>query len=102
MTMPTLEQELITEDDQPGWIGTWYSHLSDTSMTPAEKPLSSFPVDETRIFISTSYPEELTMRWTLKLRGFLVPRKVDTPFEFGLMVAGRAKVCFFTVATFCH
>ncbi|KAJ3812083.1 beta-glucosidase [Lentinula aff. lateritia] len=92
MTMPTLEQELITEDGQPGWIGTWYSHLSDTSMTPAEKPLSSFPVNETRIFISTSYPEELTLRWTLKLRGFLVPRKVDTPFEFGLMVAGRAKL----------
>ncbi|KAJ3996989.1 glycoside hydrolase family 3 protein [Lentinula boryana] len=92
MTMPTLEQELITEDGKPGWIGTWYSHLDDVSMTPAEEPMSSFPVDETRIFISTSYPKELTTRWTLKLRGFLRPRKVDTSFEFGLMVAGRAKL----------
>ncbi|KAJ4475509.1 beta-glucosidase [Lentinula aciculospora] len=92
MTMPTLEQELFTEDGKPGWIGSWYSHLDDTSMTPSEKPLSSFPVDETRIFISTSYPKELTLRWTLKLKGFLRPRKVDTPFEFGLMVAGRAKL----------
>lgn len=94
MTMPTLEQELLTEDGQTGWIGSWYSHLSDTSMTPVEKPLSSHFIDETRVFISTSYPKELTKRWTLKLRGFLRPRKVDTPFEFGLLVAGRAKVCF--------
>ncbi|KIK64526.1 glycoside hydrolase family 3 protein [Collybiopsis luxurians FD-317 M1] len=92
MTMPTLEQELVTEDGQPGWTGSWYSHLSDESMTPAEKPLSSFLVDETRIFISTSYPKELTTRWTLRLRGFLRPRQKDTPFEFGLMVAGRAKL----------
>jgi len=61
-------------------------------MTRADKPLSSRLIDETRIFISTSYPKELTKRWTLQLRGFLKPREVDTPFEFGLMVAGRAKL----------
>ncbi|KAF9066008.1 beta-glucosidase [Rhodocollybia butyracea] len=92
MTMPTLEQELVTEDGKPGWIGSWYPHLSDESMTRADKPLSSRLIDETRIFISTSYPKELTKRWTLQLRGFLKPREVDTPFEFGLMVAGRAKL----------
>ncbi|KAF5369139.1 hypothetical protein D9757_011062 [Collybiopsis confluens] len=92
MTMPTLEQELLTEDGRLGWTASWYPHLSDTSMTPAEKPLTSTFVDETRIFIGTSYPKELTKRWTLKLQGFLRPREKDTPFEFGLMVAGRAKL----------
>ncbi|KAJ3780180.1 hypothetical protein GGU10DRAFT_233957, partial [Lentinula aff. detonsa] len=59
-----------------GWSTRCCSDLEGASMTPAEKPLSSFPVDEARIFISTSYPKELTTRWALKLRGF------DTLFEF--------------------
>lgn len=42
---------------------------------------------------STSYPQNITKRWTLKLRGQLKPREKDTEFEFGLISAGRAKVC---------
>lgn len=41
---------------------------------------------------STSYPETITKRWTLKLKGVLKPREKDTLFEFGLIIAGRAKL----------
>lgn len=41
---------------------------------------------------STSYPAELTKRWTLRLKGQLKPRAYDSQFEFGLISAGRAKV----------
>jgi beta-glucosidase len=46
---------------------------------------------------STSYPDNITYRWTMKLEGRLKPREKDTLFEFGLIVAGRAKVCPFAV-----
>jgi hypothetical protein len=49
-------------------------------------------VDETRIFISTSAPNGITRRWTMKLEGQLKPRARDCTFEFGLTVSGRAKV----------
>lgn len=41
---------------------------------------------------STSYPDEITKKWTLKLKGQLKPREKDTLFEFGLIAAGRAKL----------
>ncbi|KAK7040389.1 hypothetical protein VNI00_009866 [Paramarasmius palmivorus] len=90
--MPTLEYELLTEDGRPGWIGTWYPHTSDDSMSPLDKPVHTQYIDETRCFISTSYPKELTHRWTLKLKGYLKPRDVDTDFDFGLASSGRARL----------
>ncbi|OBZ75776.1 putative beta-glucosidase J [Grifola frondosa] len=93
MQMPSLDYEIVTESGERGWIGSWHSHESDESMTPLPEPLSTKYIDETCTFISTSHPKELTKRWTLKLRGQLKPRPYDCEFEFGLLSAGRAKVC---------
>ncbi|KAJ7779235.1 beta-glucosidase [Mycena metata] len=91
LTTPSLDYELFTEDGKRGWTGSWYSHIDDDSMAALEEPVKVDHLDETRIFISTSAPAALTRRWTLKLRGQLL-REKDTPFEFGLISAGRAKL----------
>ncbi|RDB19225.1 putative beta-glucosidase I [Hypsizygus marmoreus] len=92
MTMPTLEYELFTENGERGWIGTWQSHVDDDSLTALEEPIATCLIDETRIFISTSTPKNITRKWTLRLRGQLRPRPYDVDFEFGLTAAGRAKL----------
>ncbi|CDO77775.1 Glycoside Hydrolase Family 3 protein [Trametes cinnabarina] len=92
MQMPTLENELLTEDGKPGWTGLFYSHENDDSMVPLDKPLKTVYIDETRIFLSTDYPKELTKRFTLRLRGQLKPREHDCEYEFGLLSAGRARL----------
>ncbi|KAG6885755.1 hypothetical protein C0993_010267 [Termitomyces sp. T159_Od127] len=92
MSLPTLENDLVTPTGERGWIGSWYKHESDESLTPLERPLETRLVDETRIFISTSTPKTITRKWTLRLRGYLKPRPYDCAFEFGLTVAGRAKL----------
>lgn len=92
MTMPSLDFDLFTEDGKRGWIGTWYKHESDESMTVVEEPFSSGLVDETKIFISLSAPKGITRRWTLRLNGNLKPRPYDCDFEFGMSAAGRAKL----------
>nr|AAG59831.1 beta-glucosidase [Volvariella volvacea] len=92
-TLPTLEWDLETETGERGWIGTWHTHESDDSMTALDQPfIAPRLVDETRIFISTSYPKGITKRWTMRLKGYLKPREKDTNFEFGLIAAGRAKL----------
>jgi beta-glucosidase len=90
-----MDYDIFTEDGKRGWIGTWHSHASDESMDIVEEPIASRYIDETRIFISTSYPETITKRWTMRLKGYLKPREKDEEFEFGLIVAGRAKVGHF-------
>ncbi|CAK5276716.1 unnamed protein product [Mycena citricolor] len=92
LTSPSMDTELFTDDGKPGWTATWHSHEHDESMTALAEPVETRYIDETRIFISTSYPAALTKRWTLKLRGHMLPREKDTPFEFGLFSAGRAKL----------
>ncbi|KAJ8488421.1 hypothetical protein ONZ51_g3578 [Trametes cubensis] len=92
MQMPTLENEIVTDDGRPGWIGSFHSHEDDNSMRPVDKPLKTMHIDETRIFLSTDYPKELTKRFTLRLRGQLKPRDHDCEYEFGLLSAGRAKL----------
>ncbi|KAF8888341.1 glycoside hydrolase family 3 protein [Infundibulicybe gibba] len=92
MTMPSLDYEMFTADGRRGWIGTWHRHVDDESMVPVEEPLETRLVDETRIFVSTSIPNGITRKWTLRLRGQLRPRPYDVDFEFGLTAAGRAKL----------
>jgi len=92
MVMPTLDFEMVTSTGDRGWIGSWYSHESDDSMKPLSVPIQTGVIDETRVFISTYMPEGITKRWTLKLEGQLRPRPYDCTFEFGLTVAGRAKL----------
>lgn len=61
-------------------------------MKPLDTPIATRFFDETRLLIGTSYPEGVTHKWTMKLRGFLKPKHCDIDFEFGLIAAGRAKV----------
>ena len=94
LTLPTLEWDLTTEENAGvrGWMAKWYSHESDDSMKPLDVPIATQFFDETRLLISTSYPEGISRTWTMKLRGFLKPKPYDIDFEFGLIAAGRAKV----------
>lgn len=91
-TMPLLDYDLFTESGERGWIGNWHKHVADDSLIPLDEVLETRLIDETRVFFSTSVPEGITKIWTMKLRGYLKPRPYDCTFEFGLMVAGRAKV----------
>ncbi len=91
-SLPTLEYDMVTDKGERGWTGYWHSHESDESMKPLSEHMETRVIDETRMFIGTSYPKSITRRWTLKLRGYLKPRPADCDFEFGLEVAGRAKL----------
>ena len=92
MTLPTLDFDLVTATGQRGWLGSWYNHESDNSMVVVEEPVHTKVIDEMRIHLDHAVPGVVTRRWTLRLRGQLVPREKDMVFEFGLIVAGRAKV----------
>ena len=90
--MPVLDDDIFTESGERGWIGDWYNHVNDESLVPLDEVYETRLIDETRVFFSTSVPQGMTRRWTMKLRGYLKPRLYDCMFEFGLIVAGRAKV----------
>ena len=90
--MPSLDYDIFTKSGERGWVGNWHNHVNDESLTPLDEVLETRLIDETRVFFSTSVPEGITRRWTMKLRGYLKPRPNDCTFEFGLIVAGRAKV----------
>lgn len=90
--MPSLDYDLFTEDGRRGWIGSWHTHENDDSLVPLEESIKTQYIDETRIFISNSYPEGITTKWSLRLKGYLKPREQDCKYEFGLIAAGRAKV----------
>ncbi|KZP16094.1 glycoside hydrolase family 3 protein [Athelia psychrophila] len=92
MTKPSLDFEMLTPAGERGWLGTWHAHENDESMTPLGAVLETMVVDETRMFIGTSIPKGITRRWTMKLTGQLKPRAYDRNFEFGMAVAGRAKL----------
>jgi len=94
LKLPTLEWDLTTEKDrgERAWIAEWHSHESDDSMVPLDTPIATQIFDETRLFDNMPSPEGITHKWTMKLRGFLKPKPHNIDFEFGLIVAGRAKV----------
>lgn len=92
MTKPSLDFEMLTPTGERGWLGAWHAHAHDESMAPLPEALATRVVDETRMFIGTSIPAGITRRWTMKLTGQLKPRAYDRQFEFGMAVAGRAKV----------
>ncbi|KAH6899145.1 beta-glucosidase [Coprinopsis sp. MPI-PUGE-AT-0042] len=91
MNLPTFEDELTTEKGERGWTGTFYTHTSDDSYDVVEEPVQTRLIDEARIFVSTSFPQGMTRRWTLRLKGYLQKDR-DMDFEFGLSVCGRAKL----------
>ena len=70
-----------------------YSDSNDTDgLTAIGEPVKTQLIDESNMFVSMSLPEGITEKWTLKLDGKLKPRDRDVDFEFGVTVAGRAKV----------
>ncbi|KAF7974223.1 hypothetical protein HWV62_13094 [Athelia sp. TMB] len=92
MTKPSLDHEMLTFTGERGWLAAWHAHTSEDSMEPLSEALKTQVVDETRMFIGTSIPAGITRRWTMKLTGQLKPRDHERLFEFGMAVAGRAKL----------
>ncbi|KAF8758610.1 Glycoside hydrolase family 3 [Rhizoctonia solani] len=86
--LPTLENLLKTPDGEAGWEARFYTH--DENQQPKDE-VAKFVLNDTRVKLNDFLPEGLTSSWTIKLKGTL---KVDktAPFEFGLTVAGRAKL----------
>lgn len=87
---PSLDYDIINSKGGKGWDATWHSHGPDDK--PLPESISILEIDETYVFISNSVPPGLTERWTMKLRAKMIPHTEDTLFEYGLMVAGRAKL----------
>jgi beta-glucosidase len=101
--MPSLDFDIVTPTGRRCWLGTWHRHESGDSMIVVEEPVQTMVIDETRILLDLSagagledVEDGITRKWTLRLRGQLVPREKDMIFEFGLIVAGRAKVFNFS------
>ena len=89
--LPSLDYDILTPSGERGLMGSWHSHVNDDSLVPLDKVLETKLIDETRM-LGISTPLGITRYWTLKLRGYLESRPYDCTFEFGLTVAGRAKV----------
>ncbi|EJD06139.1 beta-glucosidase [Fomitiporia mediterranea MF3/22] len=89
--LPSLDNDLVTEKGEKCWVGEWYSNGPD-GLTAQGDPVLTQVIDETNAFISVDKPKGLASHFTLHLRGKMKPRKKDTKFEFGLTVAGRAKL----------
>ena len=86
--LPTLESLLTAPDGQSGWEARFFTH--DESHNPKDE-VAKFVLNDTRVKLNDFLPEGLTPSWTIKLKGTLrVPK--SAPFEFGLTVAGRAKL----------
>ncbi|KIM30941.1 glycoside hydrolase family 3 protein [Serendipita vermifera MAFF 305830] len=88
--LPTLEYEIVNAQGGKGFDAWWHSHGPDDK--PVQDPIETFQIDETNMFLSDASPKGITERWTMKLKGSMRPRSEDTLFEFGVMVAGRAKL----------
>ncbi|CAE6520641.1 unnamed protein product [Rhizoctonia solani] len=86
--LPTLENLLTTPDGHPGWEARFYTH--DENQQPKDE-VAKFVLNDTRVKLNDFLPEGLTSSWTIKLKGTLKVEKT-APFEFGLTVAGRAKL----------
>nr|QNS30905.1 beta-glucosidase [Auricularia heimuer] len=91
--LPSLDFELTTTPSgKRGWHLSWFTHSASDPMQPLPDAVREMDVDETYALLSDAKTDGLTERWSLRLRGFLVPRERDCEFEFGLTVAGRAKL----------
>ncbi|KAI0811117.1 putative beta-glucosidase from glycoside hydrolase family GH3 [Irpex lacteus] len=87
--LPTLENNLTTEDGRPGWACSFYKH--DSNENPIGDSVADFVLQDTRVKLNDFLPAGLTPNWTIKLNGKLVFDKT-ADYELGLTVAGRAKL----------
>jgi beta-glucosidase len=81
---------ITTENGKRGWTGSFFS--TDAFGNVEAEPLETHYLDETMVFINDAFPVSLTERWRFHARGYLPPREESYTFEFGLSVAGRAKL----------
>ncbi|KAF9036785.1 glycoside hydrolase family 3 protein [Panaeolus papilionaceus] len=86
--LPTLENQLKTPEGKTGWLCTFYTH--DSEQNP-DKPVQSFHLNDTRVKLNDFLPQGLGEEWSIKLEGTLQLDQ-SAEFEFGLAVAGRAKL----------
>ena len=96
-TLPSLDHDIFTQSGKRGFIASWYKHVGGDSLIPHDEVLETGLIDETNLIFAGSLPQGLTETYTLELRGHLKPRPYDCIFEFGLSVAGRAKVRNFSI-----
>ncbi|KAG8805842.1 hypothetical protein FRC19_007640 [Serendipita sp. 401] len=86
--LPTLENSFKTASGEPGWLIEFFAHDSKGDPTIL---VDKIVLDDTRVKLNDFLPEGLTEEWSLKCTGLFTPES-SGPFEFGLTVAGRAKM----------
>jgi beta-glucosidase len=77
-----------TEAGEPGWVVEFLAHDSKGEPTIS---VAKTVLHDTRVKLNDFLPEGLTPEWSLKCYGLFTPDATG-PFEFGLTVAGRAKL----------
>jgi len=85
--LPTLESLIKTDEGKPGWTCTFYAFTDEGST----KDIASYDLTETKVKVNDFIPKGLGEEWGIRLRGHITVER-DMPFEFGLAVAGRAKL----------
>jgi beta-glucosidase len=88
--LPTVEGLLQTHDGQPGWTCAFHAHKEGTE-EPLPEPVATFVLTDTRVKLNDFLPPGLGATWNLELRAKMTPDTTG-PFEFGLAVAGRARL----------
>ncbi|PVF98856.1 hypothetical protein CPB86DRAFT_850239 [Serendipita vermifera] len=86
--LPTLEDMMKTEAGEPGWLIEFLAHDSKGEPTIS---VANTVLHDTRVKLNDFLPKGLTPEWSLKCCGIFTPDTTG-PFEFGLTVAGRAKL----------
>jgi beta-glucosidase len=87
---PTVEKFIRTHDGQPGWTCDFYAYDEHTEERAAE-PVATFVITDTRVKVNDFLPAGLGSTWGLELRAKFTP-DMTGPYEFGLTVAGRARL----------
>jgi beta-glucosidase len=86
--LPTLEEYFTTPNGEPGWLCKFYAHDENGNPTIL---VDQIVLEDTRVKLNDFLPKGLTEEWTLHCTGLFNPF-YSGEFEFGLTVAGRAKL----------
>lgn len=86
--LPTLENSLVTKSGEPGWLIDFLAHDEKGNPTiSVEKTV----LHDTRVKLNDFLPKGLGEEWSLTCTGCFTA-DANGPFEWGLTVAGRAKM----------
>lgn len=86
--LPTLENSLATKSGEPGWLIDFLAH--DESGNPTIS-VEKTVLHDTRVKLNDFLPKGLGEEWSLTCTGNFIA-DANGPFEWGLTVAGRAKM----------